>query len=318
MPSFFRFFQRIHRVLIRRCLLISGYIIWRLVRLVGRRYLTKRLATLEKMGWASSLIRRLTGKRNSYYQNNLKQVLPDLTDPQRDRIHTRSQHNMLLTAVESMTLDNTVLEHTDVIGLDNLSQYPKSTRFMFVSCHINNWEICRMNIVHQGFPLVAFFRDFSDQLFDHRRFNHRYRFDASVPTHQTRRYIDALAAGNNGFMMMDIKVKKGRNGLKIPFCGHPAWTTTFAADMALTHNLVIIPVHMERVSDTEPARSCASGDVSTTRNNPVLYRQIFGPAIHTNNSNKQRITSAINEYFSAVILKDPASWLLWDTNRWGP
>jgi lauroyl/myristoyl acyltransferase len=276
--------------------------------LTGKQRLLRWIQKSDKVMWVHPLIRKLLRKHRDYLGQNLANAFPD----QPEQFYTRVTHdvyrNMLTTGIESATLSDTAFQHTQFTGLEAVRKLAATNRIMFVSCHINNWEICRTNLLKLDFPIVSFYRDYSQQLFNHRRYNHKNRFGPSIPTHQTSRYIQALEDGQHGFMMMDIKVKKGRNGKKLPFCQLPAWTSLFAADMASQHNMVIVPVHLERHPDV-----------------PDHYQQIFGDPIlatgtdtGTSQATLNQTTTAINDYFSAVITRNPGSWLLWDTNRWGP
>lgn len=272
--------------------------------LTGKPRLLRWVQQSNKAMWVHPLIRKLLRKHRDYLGQNLVKVFQDQPEHFYTSVAHKLYRNMLTTGIESATLSDTAFQHTQFIGLDAVKELATTNRIMFVSCHINNWEICRTNLLKLDFPIVSFYRDYSQQLFDHRRYNHQHRFGPSIPTHQTGRYIQALKDGHHGFMMMDIKVKKGRNGKKLPFCQQPAWTSLFAADMANQHNMVIVPVHLERQPDA-----------------PDHYQQIFGEPILAADIHQATLgqtTIAINDYFSTVISRNPECWLLWDTNRWGP
>ena len=97
-------------------------------------------------------------------------------------------------------------------------------------------------------------------------------------------------------MLLDLK-DKGRNGLRVDFCGLPAWTTCFPAQMAKQYAVKVIPVVLKRTADG--------------------YEQYLYPPAN-NSDTKIDITRYLNRCIGEEILASPETWLLWDTNRWGP
>merc|ERR1711879_780395 len=194
------------------------------VMLVGTDRLLNWVQHSKRILWVNPLIRQLLRKHRNYLTDNLKRTIPDQSDAFYQQVSDDIYRNMLTTSIESLLLSSTTFQKTRCINLETTQNLAKHSPIMFVSCHINNWEICCTNLLKQSFPIVAFYRDFSHCLFDHRRYNQINRFGPSIPTHQVQRYVSAIDHGHHGFMMMDIKVKKGRNGKKLRFCGHPAWT----------------------------------------------------------------------------------------------
>lgn len=111
-------------------------------------------------------------------------------------------------------------------------------------------------------------------------------------------FVEKLEKGEHGYLFIDVKVKQGRNGVLLDFCDQPAWTSTFAADIALKTNKTIIPVYLQRLPEGH-------------------YRQTFAPPLDTTSGDPKQITQQLNAILSSQIMANPAGWALWDTNRWG-
>lgn len=291
-------------------LLVAG------IQLIGRRrasILARRMLTGP---WIWRVSRFILNKKNHYLDANLALVLPALSVEQRDEIRHAYYNNILITAIESMTMDGKDHNRTDFEGLEHLQQ-ARATGFgiMFVSGHFNNWEINYTNIEQLGFPLQVLYKDFSaDGGFNHYRYNRHFRSAKTmIPTGSIRRFIAGLEAGANAYVMVDLKVKNDRIGCRLNFAEHPAWTSVFAAEMALRHRMLLIPTYTVRMGKGrffqhfEAPLYIPDHSIETVAEPQAEIRQ---QAIE--------LTKKINQSLSKPLVNDPASWLLWDTNRWGP
>lgn len=276
-----------------------GYGLFWLIKAIGLQRLTqisKRPAVQKSV---LQFMRHFLNKKNAYIDRNLQLILAPHSEQQLNELKQAFSTQLLVTAAESITMDGSHFSKTDFVGIEHLGESPNG--ILFVATHMNNWEICRQNICLLGYPVYEQYRDFSQSHFDHRIYNHTHRFGDKqhfIPTSDTPCFVEKMQQGQHGYWFIDLKVKGGRNGALLGFCGAPAWTSTFGADIAIRCNKKIIPVYLERLADGR-------------------YRQTFAPPIDTSSGDALAVTQQLNNILSQPILENPASWCLWDTNRWG-
>jgi lauroyl/myristoyl acyltransferase len=252
------------------------------------------------IGW---LVRRMLSWRSPLgADDNLKLVFPHLSDSDRDSIKKNFYSNMFssLATTVSMKADEQLFSRITVHGQEHLQGHDKG--IIFVSCHLFDWEIGWLNLFRIGQPTYFLYRDYSESLINYRKINIHNRFaDQSwyIPTWRSGEIVDHSRHGKNLFLFVDIRTKGGRNGELIDFCGHPAWTSTFAAKLALEHDKALVPVYFRRD---------AQGD----------YQQYFEVPIDCSSGDPVEITRLINESLSRQIMTHPEQWALWNSVRWKP
>tara|TARA_R110000868_G_scaffold145634_2_gene365904 strand:- start:6 stop:917 length:912 start_codon:yes stop_codon:yes gene_type:complete len=299
----------LQRYLLRPLLWLLGSLLVGLIRATGQ----TRIQRISHYSVTGPIIARLTrlllAKKNHYLDDNLQRVFPDASVEQRQHIRQRYYANLLLTATESLTMDGNERQRSQIDGLENLQHArDRQQGILFVSGHINNWEMNRRIIEQLGFPAWELYRDFADTRFDYLTFNRRFRAGPKmISTARISELIGHLSNGDNAHILIDIKVKKGRNGQQLDFAGQPAWTSTFAAEMALRHNLALIPTYTQREANGHYRQIF---EASLTSEHPTANDHIQASAC--------QLTERINQSLSNQLKQNPASWLLWDTNRWGP
>jgi KDO2-lipid IV(A) lauroyltransferase len=94
--------------------------------------------------------------------------------------------------------------------------------------------------------------------------------------------------------MIDQRVSEGKI---VDLFGNPALTTTLPAQLALKHDLEIIPVFIERIKNDK-------------------FKIEFQKAINPKNfDNKLELTKELNKILENMILRNPGQWI-WTHNRW--
>ena len=95
-------------------------------------------------------------------------------------------------------------------------------------------------------------------------------------------------------LMIDQRVSEGKI---VDLFGNPALTTTLPAQLALKHDLEIIPVFIERIKNGK-------------------FKIEFQKAINPKNfDNKLELTKELNKILENMILRNPGQWI-WTHNRW--
>ena len=95
-------------------------------------------------------------------------------------------------------------------------------------------------------------------------------------------------------LMLDQRVSEGE---KIKFFNENALTTTLPAQLALKHNLNIVPIFIER------------------KNTNFFKIKIYEPIKPSNFKDKFEISEKLNQIIENMIIKNPYQWI-WTHNRW--
>ena len=108
---------------------------------------------------------------------------------------------------------------------------------------------------------------------------------------------DAIEYIRNDFsiaLMIDQRVSEG---VKINFFKKPALTTTLPAQLALKYKLSIIPVFIQRNSNSKFV---------------IEFQNEIKAADY---KDKLKLTEKLNEVLEKMIIKNPNQWI-WTHNRW--
>lgn len=244
-------------------------------------------------------LRRRTPLRTD---ENLKLVFPHLSDAERDDIKRNYYSNVLrsFATTVSVKADEQLFSRISVSGQEHLQGGDKG--FIFVGCHFFDWEMAIANQVRLGYPSYTPYRDFSENLLNYRKFIRSNKYvppSYFIPSWRSRELIERSKQGGHLLLFMDFRVKDDKNGELIGFCGHPAWTSTFAARLALAHDKALIPVYF---------RHDGQGG----------YLQTYEAPIDCSSGDPVEITRLINASMSRQIMAHPEQWALWDGVRWKP
>lgn len=250
-----------------------------------------------------ALIRPLLNSRSPLgADTNLQRVFPDLSDAERESIKRSFYSNMLrsLTTTVSFKADEQPFNRITTYGLEHLQGHDKG--IIFFSCHFFDWETIMLNLSQLGYPSYALYRDFSESLLNYRRFIRCSEYvDPSlyIPSWRSKELIERSKQGKHLFLLFDFRVKDAHNSALIDFCGHPAWTSTFAAKLALAHGKALVPTYFRP-------------------NGQGGYQQYFEAPIDCSSGDPVEITRLINASMAEQIMAHPDQWALWSSIRWKP
>jgi lauroyl/myristoyl acyltransferase len=279
----------------------GGMLVWALyavTRLLGRQR-AMRIAGSHRVGRATAtLVNFVIGKKNHCFERNLQRVFPGISGEHIEEIRQQTFSNLAKTAVETFFLSTRELSGITVSGREHLRGL-EGRGVVFVSAHINTvyylplvtrslgFECAFLRLAMPGALLEKLSRHLLDPL------------GIAVPSDQALRFAKYLRDGVNVAITPDLRVKGGRNAAQLPLCGHPAWTSTFIAELALTHGRPIVPVYTLRHADDR-------------------IEMVFEMPIDTSSGDKGVVQTLINDSIGARIMAQPGAWSLWNTNRWGP
>ncbi len=182
-------------------------------------------------------------------------------------------------------------EHLDRIKNDN-------EKVVFVSGHFNNFELMAMQIEKKGIDCAAIYRPLNNpylnQIMEKIRIREICKIQIKKGRAGTREIINNLKKNRSIAIMIDQRV---REGLKVPFFGHLATTTTIPAQLIKKYGCQVVPIYIER------------------NNNNFFKMYVSKPIKISKSKTTTEITLFLNKILEKMILKNIDQWI-WTHNRW--
>lgn len=251
-------------------------------------------------GWIG---KRLIGPLSSQRRKvaaAVRHFLPDLPAPEVARIATEVPGNLARLVVEVLSgPDLRAMAPRVPIGGPGLAALEAARDTgrpaILVTAHFGNYEAMRVALVHRGFRVGGYFKDFKHPA-------------------MTRLYLESVEGagqplfadtgeGRKGMIrhlktggMLGILIDLDRpHGVPLDFLGQPTRTVLSLAEMALKYDALLVPVWGLR----------APGD-------PGFRVQIDAPVPP---SDPRTMTQALNDAFSAQVRAHPDQWVWWHRRR---
>ncbi|MDR2411995.1 MAG: lysophospholipid acyltransferase family protein, partial [Holosporales bacterium] len=178
----------------------------------------------------------------------------------------------------------------------------KSQPSLFFTAHYANWEIAALAIMREELPLMQVYRSAENPLVNHMiRRAQRQVGDTLIPSGRAgaKQLLEALRQKVAVLMLLDQRKK---NGLPIPFFGHPALTAPAIGRLALQHKCLLIPVQVLRLGRTSQ-----------------FEVRFFPPLVLPQQGSSQErllaLMTAVNQHIEAWVRERPDLWF-WVHNRW--
>ena len=244
-------------------------------------------------------------KANKVLKNNLKLIYKDkLTYHKLKNIEKGVWYNLGANFAEfpfiNKFTEQQKQERIKIFGLENISEYRKNkVPFLVVGGHFGNWELMTYigaNFLHHT---VIFYRaaknPYINQLIKKIRALDNITFVASNKENRMG-ILRAIKNKHNLGMLIDQKICEG---IKVPFCGEPAFTTDVMAKLALEYQYPIVPI---RVLREEHAR---------------FNIRIYPPIPISEHDTIESLTIKANKVLEEWVYENPEQWF-WVHNRWKP
>jgi KDO2-lipid IV(A) lauroyltransferase len=120
---------------------------------------------------------------------------------------------------------------------------------IFVSAHFGNWQAARAALNQRGYDIGGLYRPFNNPYVNAHYVESIERVGGRAyarSRHGIAAFLRTLRAGGQAAMMLDQYVA---DGAILDFIGHPAPTSLSAAEMALKHGALLVPIYGLRLSD---------------------------------------------------------------------
>ncbi len=184
-------------------------------------------------------------------------------------------------------------------GIEHLEQIKRNKKkVVFISGHFNNFELMAMQIEKIGINCAALYRPLNNPYLNAIMEKIRKRDICKIQIKKgrsgTREIINNLKQERSIALMIDQRV---REGIKVPFFGYLATTTTIPAQLIRKYGCDVVPIYIER-------------------NKKNYFKIYVSEPIKINKSKTiTEITIFLNNVLEKMILKNLDQWI-WTHDRW--
>jgi len=191
-----------------------------------------------------------------------------------------------------------------VEGEDNLREALARRRGIFLlSAHIGSWEVAALMaglLIPGGLAVVNRPLDNPHLERELDRFRRLFGNHALGKTRVTRAMLDRLKAGGAVGILIDQRTLQ-REGVQVPFFGHPAWTHPGLARLSVRLSAPIVPLWGLWEA---PGRYLVRFD-----------RPVYPEALPSAERDETALTARLTGLIEAVVRERPGQWL-WYHDRW--
>ena len=240
-------------------------------------------------------------KSNIIVKKNLQNFNSDLTEKETIKIKLNMWANYGMTFVEYIFLDKFKKENVHInISRENILEEikKKNKPVIFVSGHFANFELMSMELTKKNINLATIYRPlnnfFLNPFMEFLRKKYVCKNQIKKGRSGVKDTIEYINKGCSIALMIDQRVSEGE---KVNFFNYPALTTTLPAQLSLKYNLDIIPIFLERKS------------------NSLFEMKIHDPIKIPQLMEKLEVTEKLNKILEIMISKNPNQWI-WTHNRW--
>ena len=240
-------------------------------------------------------------KSKKIIDKNLSIFASEVPNIDKNQIISEMWKNYGMTFIEYMFL-NTFRKnssHIEIKGNENLNDaISKKKPLIFVSGHFANFELMSMEITKRNIKLATIYRPLNNIFLNPFMEILRKKF---ICKNQIKKGLngvrDAIEYIKNDFsiaLMIDQRVSEGE---KINLFKKPALTTTLPAQLALKYKLSIVPVFIQRKSNSKFVLE--------------FQNEIKSEDFH----DKLELTQKLNEVLEKMVVRNPSQWI-WTHDRW--
>ena len=272
-------------------------------------FATFRIIGLQSASFMGSYLAKIFGplfRSKRIIEKNLKICFKKIDQKEIKRISLGMWDNIGRTFSEYIFLKNFQKNHNHLIklnGAEYLDEIKNNKKpVVFVSGHLANFELLGTKLNRYGIRFCAIYRPlnniFLNPIMEYLRLKYVCPIMIKKGRSNIRELLNKIKSGYSVIIIADQRTSEGK---KIEFFNCPALTTTIPAQISLKYNCKIVPLRMERLSDSR---------FEMTVYKPFEYKK-------TKNYEKDTcgLTLEINQRLEKMILKKPEQWL-WSHNRW--
>ncbi len=254
----------------------------------------------------AALLSRVIRRRSRTASANLALAFPAKSEAERGAILKACWIHFTRMALEYLRGGSSAAEDVEreieIVNRDYVDRAASGGRgVILISAHFGDWEVGVSQAHLLPSPVIVIARALDNSLLESALYAARIRAGVTMVERRNaaRPMIETLTRGGTVILLPDQSVKQ-REGILVPFLGHPAWTTSAPAKMALRYGAAILPVFCY----PEGAKVKVIFDLPLVVDElPLEARSVEG------------ITARMNDIISSRIFDRPELWL-WMHDRW--
>ena len=235
--------------------------------------------------------------------NNLKDSNIGVDDLERETIIKKMWGNYGRILAEYPFLkkfkNNSLEQYIEIEGKEYLEEIKKDNRrVVFVSGHLNNFELMAMQLENSGLNIAAIYRPlnnvFLNRIMEKIRLNDICKKQIKKGKSGTRELLQLFKDGYSIALMIDQRVSEV---IKSKLFKRSALTTTIPAQLVKKYGVDVVPIYIERKKKVY---------FKMYVNKPINFKK---------NVSLEEVTETLNQELEKMILKKPDQWI-WSHDRW--
>ena len=237
-------------------------------------------------------------------RRNLAHVAPESTPQQRREWRRAVYANFARTIAEYPHLGRILAEEDRLVveGAEHLLAAKAAGKgAILATAHFGQWEAVRLATRRLGWESGLLYRRFNNAAVDERALRLARQGGEPVVTRGGSgllRFVRRLREGGAMMILADHRM----NGMRGPFLGKEADSSTAAAEIAMATGAALLPARGERLEGA--------------RFRVVFERPIVAPEGLAPRAAAEAMTSELNARYEAWIKANPGQWF-WLHRRWG-
>ena len=251
------------------------------------------------MGGLFAVIGRLTPWQGRAARN-MKLAMPEMTDAERRRVLADMWRNLGRVIGEFPHVHRMVgLDRIEFEGLENLRGLDGGA--ILVGAHIGNWELGPYAALQEGHKVAAIYRPLNNQLLAWLLARRQANYGGDIYRKGREAALGMVSTLRKGQVMCLLVDQQLREGMAVPFFGHPAQTSISHVKLAIKKRVPLIYMRTRRLAGSR-------------------FRVSISPPItlpdQDDDESVLAVASTINHTIEGWIRETPEQWF-WPHRRWG-
>ena len=231
---------------------------------------------------------------------NMKLAMPEMTDAERRRVLAGMWRNLGRVIGEFPHVHRMVgLRRIEFEGLENLRGLDGGA--ILVGAHIGNWELGPYAALQEGHKVAAIYRPLNNQLLAWLLARRQANYGGDIYRKGREAALGMVSTLRKGQVMCLLVDQQLREGIAVPFFGHPAQTSISHVKLAIKKRVPLIYMRTRRLAGSR-------------------FRVSISPPITLPDKDDDdqvlAVASVINRTIEGWIRETPEQWF-WPHRRWG-
>jgi KDO2-lipid IV(A) lauroyltransferase len=231
---------------------------------------------------------------------NMKLAMPEMTDAERRRVLASMWRNLGRVIGEFPHVHRMVgLGRIEFEGLENLRGLDGGA--ILVGAHIGNWELGPYAALQEGHKVAAIYRPLNNQLLAWLLARRQANYGGDIYRKGREAALGIVSTLRKGQVMCLLVDQQLREGIAVPFFGHPAQTSISHVKLAIKKRVPLIYMRTRRLAGSR-------------------FRVSISPPITLPDKDDDdqvlAVASVINRTIEGWIRETPEQWF-WPHRRWG-